>query len=162
MILDAFLMTLCSILFVMTSWSKDGVMSSLIFLTFQIFLSLIYFKFQNDSLGAMVFLLNMGLALTFLYYAFIFHKNTKYYSRNQLSKNKRKMTGIIFACLFFGLIFLFIEQDKPFTLKLPQEKSSELAASSLSQDTPFEVILLLFYGLTAQCILTFQNGKKEN
>ena len=76
MILDAFLMTLCSILFVMTSWSKDGVMSSLIFLTFQVFLSLIYFKFQNDSLGAMVFLLNMGLALTFLYYAFIFHKNT--------------------------------------------------------------------------------------
>ena len=100
MILDVFLMTLCSILFVMTSWSKDGVMSSLIFLTFQIFLSLIYFKFQNDSLGAMVFLLNMGLALTFLYYAFIFHKNTKYYSKNQLSKNKRKMTGIILSCLF--------------------------------------------------------------
>lgn len=161
MILDAFLMTLCSILFVMTSWSKDGVMSSLIFLTFQVFLSLIYFKFQNDSLGAMVFLLNMGLALTFLYYAFIFHKNTKYYSRNQLSKNKRKMTGIILSCLFFGLIFLFIEQDKPFTFQFNANKSNNLSANP-SQDISLEVVLLLFYGLTAQCILTFQNIKKEN
>ena len=161
MILDAFLMTLCSILFVMTSWSKDGVMSSLIFLTFQVFLSLIYFKFQSDSLGAMVFLLNMGLALTFLYYAFIFHKNTKYYSRNRLSKNKRKMTGIILACLFFGLIFLFIEQEKTFNLKLNIEGPINLTTNP-SQDISLEVVLLLFFGLTAQCILTFQNYKKEN
>ncbi len=161
MILDAFLMTLCSILFVMTSWSKDGVMSSLIFLTFQIFLSLIYFKFQSDSLGAMVFLLNMGLALTFLYYAFIFHKNTKYYSRNQLSKNKRKMTGIILSCLFFGLIFLFIEQDKTFNLNFKTEVFNSTATNP-SQDISLEIVLLLFYGLTVQCILTFQNYKKEN
>tara|TARA_B100002051_G_C16618835_1_gene577153 strand:- start:486 stop:923 length:438 start_codon:yes stop_codon:yes gene_type:complete len=145
----------------MTSWSKDGVMSSLIFLTFQIFLSLIYFKFQNDSLGAMVFLLNMGLALTFLYYAFIFHKNTKYYSRNQLSKNKRKMTGIILACLFFGLIFLFIEQDKSFTLNL-SSKGLDNTEKDPFQDMSLEIVLLLFYGLTAQCILTFQNHKKDN
>ena len=161
MILDVFLMTLCSILFVMTSWSKDGVMSSLIFLTFQIFLSLIYFKFQNDSLGAMVFLLNMGLALTFLYYAFLFHKNTKYYSRNNLSKNKRKMTGIILSCLFFGLIFLFIEQDKSFSFQFNTIKSNNLGGKP-SQDISLEIVLLLFYGLTAQCILTFQNTKKEN
>ena len=161
MILDAFLMILCSILFIMTSWSKDGVMASLVFLTFQVFLSLIYFRFQSDSLGAMVFLLNMGLALTFLYYGFIFHKNIKYYSRNQFSKNKRKMTGIILSCLFLGLIFLFIEQDKSFSLNV-NEVSAKKIVGNPSQEVPFEVILLLFYGLTAQSILAFQNHRQDN
>jgi NADH:ubiquinone oxidoreductase subunit 6 (subunit J) len=140
--------------------TKDVVISCLYFLILQIFISAIYFRFNSENLGIILFFLHLGPSLSFLIYAFLFYKEGNSNGSGFIKKSKRKMLGIIFSCLLFGLLFLFIEgTNKPDGTIIKKMVNDE--GVLMSQELSFELMSLFFFGLTVMSIFIFQQNIKK-
>jgi NADH:ubiquinone oxidoreductase subunit 6 (subunit J) len=140
--------------------TKDVVISCLYFLIFQIFISAIYFRFNSENLGIILFFLHLGLSLSFLIYGFLFYKEGDSKGSGPIKKSKRKMLGIIFSCLLFGMLFLLIEGTNK-SLESNIKKIVNEGAILMNQRLSFELMTLFFFGLTVVSVFIFQQTIKK-
>jgi hypothetical protein len=107
-----------------------------------------------------LFFLHLGLSLSFLIYGFLFYKEGDSKGSGPIKKSKRKMLGIIFSCLLFGMLFLLIEgTNKPLESNI--KKIVNEGAILMNQRLSFELMTLFFFGLTVVSVFIFQQTIKK-
>jgi len=70
------------------------------------------------------------------------------------------MLGIIFSCLLFGLLFLFIEGTNEPDGSIIEKVVNE-GGVLMNQELSFELMTLFFFGLTVITIFIFQQNIKK-